>query len=402
MSPTQSELADLGKQHLYGNYRQPPIVFARGEGCRLWDSAGKSYLDLFAGIAVSTLGHAHPALVAAVSEQAGRLLHISNYYYNEPNVHLAQRLCRATGMDRAFFCNSGTEANEALLKLARRHFFAQGKKDQCRIIAFEKSFHGRTMGALAATGQPGYRDGFGPLPGVTHVPYGDVNAVEAALGQDVAGILVEPVQGEGGVMPAPEGFLRALRALADQRQILLLADEVQTGVGRTGKFLGCMHDDVVPDAVALAKALGGGVPIGAMLCRSHLAAALPPGSHGSTFGGNPLASAAANAVLDTLDKEQLTAKAAKNGAYLANRLADLAERHSPIVIGSRGRGLLQALVLKDGIDPREMLGRLRERGVLLTAAGGCALRFSPPLVVTQAELDEGLDVVDEVLGALDS
>lgn len=400
MAPPTPDLADLGKRHLYGNYRQPPIVFVRGEGCRLWDADGKEYLDLFAGIAVSTLGHSHPALVRAVSEQAGKLLHLSNYYYNEPNVLLARRLCDLSGMDRVFFCNSGTEANEAVLKLARRHFFGQGKKEKQRIIAFEKSFHGRTLGALAATGQPGYRDGFGPLPGVTHVPYGDVDAVRAALGEDVAGILVEPVQGEGGVVPAPDGFLRSLRSLADDHQILLLGDEVQTGVGRTGKFLGCMHDDIQFDALALAKALGGGVPIGAMLCRANVQDALPPGSHGSTFGGNPLASAAANAVLDVVESDNLMEHAARLGTYLAERLNELAKKHSTAVSGARGRGLLQALVLKDSLDPREVLGNLCDRGVLLTAAGGCALRFTPPLVITQAELDQGLTAVDQVLGEL--
>lgn len=395
---TQAELVALGKEHLYTNYRQPDVVLVRGDGCRVWDAAGKEYLDLYAGIAVSTLGHAHPHLVAAIADQAAKILHVSNYFWNEPNVELARRLTRATGMRRAFFCNSGTEAIEALLKLARRHFYARGETDRNRIVAFEKSFHGRTMGALAATGQEGYREGFGPLVGVTHVAYGDLEGVRAAMGPDVAGILVEVVQGEGGVNPAPRGFLPALRALADEHGTLLLADEVQTGVGRTGRFLGVDHEGVRPDALALAKALGGGVPIGAMLCNERLASALPPGSHGSTFGGNPLASAAALAVLDVLERDDLVRGAAARGEHLAARLRELGRKYPTKVLTSRGLGLLQALVLSDAVDARAVLARIRDEGVLLTVAGGAALRFTPPLVVTDAEIDRGVDVVDRILG----
>ncbi len=399
MSETD-DLVQSAKQHLYPNYRQPPLVMHHGKGCELWDKSGKRYLDLYAGIAVSTLGHAHPGLVQAIAAQAGRLLHTSNYFYNEPNVRLAQKVCALAGMDRAFFCSSGAEANEAMLKLARRHFHAQGQTDRYRVIAFKSSFHGRTLGALAATGQDKYRDGFGPLPGVTHVPYGDSAAVRAAMGPDVAGIIVEPVQGEGGVLPAPEGFLAELRAIADEHGALLLLDEVQTGIGRTGRFLACEHAGVRPDAVALAKALGGGVPIGAMLCRESLAGALPPGSHGSTFGGNPLASAAALAVLEVIEAEGLVAAAAKKGEHLTARLAELAKRHDQHVENARGLGLLQAVVLRDGIDARALLGQLRDAGVLLTLAGGQALRFSPPLVVTEAQLDEGVAAVDAALAKL--
>lgn len=398
MSSLQS-LLGAAEQHLYPNYRQPPLVIDRGEGVRLWDTSGKQYIDLYAGIAVSILGHGHPALVEAISQQAKKLLHLSNYFYNAPNIQLAERLCSLTGMDRAFFCNSGTEAIEALLKLARRHFFSQGQPERYRVIAFDNSFHGRTLGALAATGQAKYRDGFGPLSGVTHVPYGDVEAVRQTLGDDVAAILVEPIQGEGGVSPAPPGFLAALRALADEHGVLLLADEVQTGVGRTGRFLACEWAGVKPDAAALAKALGGGVPIGAMVCMEKLSHALPPGAHGSTYGGNPLASAAALAVLNVLERDGLMSHAAEVGEYLAGRLRELASKHK-VAEGQRGLGLLQALVLRDGVDPRVLLDRLREGGVLLTVAGGTALRFSPPLIIQKAELDEALLVVDRVLGEL--
>jgi acetylornithine/N-succinyldiaminopimelate aminotransferase len=374
-------------------------VLTRGEGSRVWDAAGKQYFDLFAGIAVSTLGHGHPRLAAAVAEQATQLIHVSNYFYNKPNVELAAKLCRLTGMQRAFFCNSGTEAIEASLKLARRHFFARGERERLRIIAFDNSFHGRTLGALAATGQPKYKDGFGPLPGVTHVPYGDVQRVRQEMGPDVAGVLVEAVQGEGGVLPAPAGFLRALRDVVDEAGALLIADEIQTGVGRTGTFLGFEHDGVKADVVALAKGLAGGVPIGAMLCAAALSEALPPGSHGSTFGGNPLASAAALAVLDVLEQERVLENVRARGEQLAQRLGELAQRHARLVASTRGRGLLQALVLKDEVDARGVMTKLQDAGVLLTVAGGQALRFTPPLIITSAELGTALEVVDRVLGA---
>lgn len=394
---TESELVSLGHTYLYPNYRQPAFVFVRGQGSQLFDASGKRYLDLYAGIAVSTLGHAHPKLSAAIAEQAGRLLHVSNYFYNEPNVLLSRQLCRLTNMDRAFFCNSGTEAIEATLKLARRYFHARGQTERQRVIAFRNSFHGRTLGALAATGQDKYKDGFGPLPGVTHVPFGDGAAVRAAMGVDVAGILVEPVQGEGGVLPAPPGFLRELRELADSHGALLLADEVQTGVGRTGKFLAFQHEGVEPDVVALAKALGGGVPIGAMVCKKFLEEALPPGSHGSTFGGNPLASAAALAVLDVLENDGLFAQVEQRGRELSALLDATAKKFPQLVECARGRGLLQALVLREGVDARRVMGAVQEAGVLLTIAGGQALRFSPPLIVTRAELEEGVALLERAL-----
>jgi acetylornithine/N-succinyldiaminopimelate aminotransferase len=400
MGDTTARLVDLGRDHLYPNYRQPPMVLVRGEGSVLWDADGKRYLDFCAGIAVSSLGHAHPRLVRAIAEQAARLIHTSNYFYNEPNVLLAQKLCSLTGMDRAFFCNSGTEAIEAGLKLARRHFYVRGEKERYRVIAFQNSFHGRTLGALAATGQEKYKDGFGPLVGVTHVPYGDLAATRAAVGPDVAAIVLELVQGEGGVLPAPAGFLRELRALCDAHGMLLVVDEIQTGVGRLGTFLACQEEGVVPDVVALAKGLAGGVPIGAMLCRAAFAEALPPGSHGSTFGGNPLASAAALAVLETLESDHLMTRARELGGALGRGLSALAGRHAKVVELARGRGLLQVLVLRESVDARAVLGSLQERGLLLTLAGGRALRFSPPLVVEPAQIDEALGVVDGVLAEL--
>ncbi|HWA75835.1 MAG TPA: acetylornithine transaminase [Polyangiaceae bacterium] len=394
---SEQALVELGKRFLYPNYRQPPLVLARGEGSALWDVSGKRYLDFFAGIAVSALGHGHPALARALAEQAARLVHVSNYFYNEPNVRLAERLCRATRMDRVFFCNSGTEAIEASLKLVRRHFWAAGQPERLRVVAFENSFHGRTLGALAATGQGKYKEGFGQLPHVSHVSYGDAAAVRAVMASDVAAILFEPVQGEGGVLPAPSGFLRELRRIADEHGSLLIADEIQTGVGRTGAFLAVEHEGVQPDVVALAKGLGAGVPIGAMLCRESLSQALPPGSHGSTFGGNALASAAALCVLETLERERLIETAALKGDKLAAGLRRVAERNPKLVAGCRGRGLLQAIVLADSVDARAVLGTLQKEGLLLTIAGGQALRFSPPLVVTDAEIDEGIEILERVL-----
>lgn len=393
-------LVELGQRYLYPNYRQPSLVLVRGEGRHVWDQSGKRYLDLYAGIAVTALGHSHPDIVAAASEQSARLMHVSNYFFNEPNVLLAEQLCVKTQMSRAFFCNSGTEAIEALLKLARRHFHSQGQVERYNIIAFEKSFHGRTLGALAATGQAAYRGGFGPLGGVIHVPFGDADAVARHLNDEVAGVLVEPVQGEGGVSPAPPGFLQRLRELTEKSGALLLGDEIQTGIGRTGRFLGFEHSAVQPDAIALAKGLGGGIPIGAMLCKKALENALPPGSHGTTFGGNPLASAIALAVLRRIDSDGLLGRTERLGHYLSGKLKEVALRHPKVATGTRGQGLLQALVLQPEVDVRGLLESLRNEGLLLTVAGGCALRFSPALTVEESELDEGVAIVEKVLGTL--
>lgn len=399
MKATQAELVALAQRHLYPNYRQPDLIMDRGEGVYVWDTSGKRYLDLYAGIAVNILGHAHPRIVAALGEQAKRLCHMSNYFYNQPNIELAARLCELTGMQRVLFGNSGTEANEAMLKLARSHFYEAGQRERYRIIAFEGSFHGRTLGSLALTGQQKYRQGFGPLPGVTHVPFGDLAAVEQQMGPDVAGVIVETVQGEGGVLPAPSGFLEGLRELTQRHGCLLMIDEIQTGVGRTGRFLGIHHYDVQPDAISMAKALGGGVPIGAMLCREELAGALPPGSHGSTFGGNPLASSVALAVLDEVEARGLVAHSAQVGEYLHERLDQFRAQYKAVV-GARGQGLLQALVLDDSVDARGVVTQLRDAGVLVTVAGGQALRFSPPLIITKEQLDEGLASMEAVLEGL--
>ncbi len=394
-----AELLALAQKRLYPNYKPAPIVVARGKGCELFDVDGRRWLDLAAGVAVCAVGHAHPKLVAALSEQAARVMHVSNYFYNEENVLLADALCERSGFSRAFFCNSGAEANEAMFKLARRHFYAKGDTKRTRFIAFHNAFHGRTMGAVSLTGTPKYREGFGGIEGVTHVAYGDLDAVKSELKDDVAAIIVEPVQGEGGVLPPPAGFLEALRTLTTERGALLLIDEVQTGIGRTGHWFGFQSSGVRPDAISLAKGLGGGCPIGAMLTTEELATALPPGTHGSTFGGNPLASAAARAVLAIIEEEGLVTGAKTKGEHLSALLNELAREMPNICEGERGVGLLRGLVLKQGFVVRDILPKIAEAGVLLTAAGERVLRFTPPLVVTDAELAEGVAAVRKVLSS---
>jgi acetylornithine/N-succinyldiaminopimelate aminotransferase len=400
--PTNADLVDLARQRLYANYKPAPLAIVRGKGCELFDADGRRWLDLCAGVAVSAVGHGHPVLARAIAEQAASVIHVSNYFYNAPNVLLADALCKRTGLARAFFCNSGTEANEALIKAARHHYYAAGDKERLRVVAFHNAFHGRTLGALSMTGTPKYREGFGPLGPVTHVAYGDVAAVEAAMGKDVCAIIAEPLQGEGGVLPAPAGFLAKLRAIADGHGALFLVDEVQTGIGRLGRFLGSEGSGANPDAIVLAKGLGGGVPIGAMLTTERLAGALPPGTHGSTFGGNPLACAASLAVLKILDDEKLLEGVRSKGEALGHMLEALAAEMPDVCEGARGDGLLRGLLLRPGFIARDVLPRVQEAGVLLTAAGERVLRFSPPLVVRVAELEEGVKAVRKVLGELRS
>jgi acetylornithine/N-succinyldiaminopimelate aminotransferase len=393
-------LVALARKRLYPNYKPAPLALVRGRGCEVFDADGRRWLDLCAGVAVCAVGHGHPVLARAIGEQAASLMHVSNYFYNAPNIRLADELCRRTGFDRAFFCNSGAEANEAMLKLARHHFFMTGQNQRVRVIAFHNAFHGRTLGALSMTGTTKYREGFGPLGPVSHVPYGDVDAVSREMRDDVCAIIVEPLQGEGGVLPAPKGFLSLLRQVADDAGVLLLVDEVQTGIGRLGRFLGSDGSGVRADAIALAKGLGGGFPIGAMLTTEKLAGALPPGSHGSTFGGNALGCAASLAVLRILDDEKLVEGAREKGEALGQMLDRVARDLPSVCEGARGDGLLRGLILRQGFVARDVLPRVQEAGVLLTAAGERVLRFSPPLVVSIAELEEGVRAVRGALEAL--
>ncbi|MBL8603358.1 MAG: acetylornithine transaminase [Myxococcales bacterium] len=401
MSASTADLLGLAGKHLLRNYKQPPLVMTRGEGCWLYDTEGKRYLDLYGGIAVCALGHAHPAIARAVSEQAARLVHIANYFYNDQQVRLAAELARRTGLERVFFCNSGAEANEAALKLARRYHHNRGDAERVNVVATWGSFHGRTMGAVAMTGKKAYWEGFGHrLPNVSHVAYGDLDAMARRVNDQTAAVIIEPVQGEGGVLPAPEGYLAGLRALCDKVGALLIVDEIQTGVGRSGRFLAIEHAGVKPDIVSLAKGLAGGVPIGAMVCKEQFADTLPPGSHGSTFGGNPFAAAAALAVLETLDSAALLDHVTATGAYFVAQLSALAQKHATVCEGARGVGLLCGLALKPGQDPQAVLKTLRDRGVLIATAGDRVLRFAPPLIITKAELDEGLAALDAVLATL--
>jgi predicted acetylornithine/succinylornithine family transaminase len=393
----QDELVAAGKRLLLNNYRQAPVVMTRGEGCALWDVSGRRFLDMTAGIAVCVLGHGDPGLADAVAAQARRLVHASNLYYLENQLRLAEALARRAFKGRAFFCNSGTEANEAALKLARRYqAVARAKPERVELVAFENSFHGRTMGALAVTGQAKYRAGFGPLvEPVRFLPFGDASALAGAVTEKTCAVIVEPVQAEGGILLPPPGWLQELRRHCTDTGTVLIFDEVQTGVGRTGTFYAFEKEGVVPDVVTLAKGLGGGVPIGAMLANEEVARGFEPGSHASTFGGNPLATAAALYVQQAIDSLDLLERCRDVGAHLNSALLRLAERRKPRTRGARGRGLLQGLVL-DG-DAGPVVARAAERGLLVSVAGGNVVRVAPPLIVTKAEVDEAVQILDAVL-----
>ncbi len=382
--------------HVMNTYARWPVTLVRGEGCRVWDDAGREYLDFVSGIAVNTLGHAHPRLARALCDQAGRMLHCSNLFRIPEQEALADRLASLSGLDRVFFCNSGAEANEAAIKLARKYWHDRGSPRRT-IITATRSFHGRTLNTLTATGQDKVKTGFDPLPpGFVHVPFGDIAAMTRAVDDHTAAVLLEPVQGEGGVHPADAAWLRAVRKLCKDAGILLMLDEVQTGIGRTGAMFAFEHAGIRPDVLTLAKGLGGGVPIGAMLAREDAAAALGPGSHGSTFGGNPLSCRAALAVLDVIEEEGLVANAREQGARLMLGLKALA-RTRPVIVDVRGAGLLVGAEL--AVDAAEVIARCREAGLLLLPAGPKVLRFLPPLNVTAAEIDRALTVLGECLPA---
>jgi acetylornithine/N-succinyldiaminopimelate aminotransferase len=371
---------------LMPTYGMPPVALLRGQGCTVWDADGRAYLDLIGGIAVSSLGHAHPALVEAVARQVATIAHTSNLVVNEPSVALAERLLQLLGHDgRVFFCNSGTEANEAAFKLVRRH---QGP-DRTYVVAAEKSFHGRTMGSLAMTGKPAIRDPYRPFATeVRFVSYGDTGALEDAVGEHCAAVFLEPTLGEGGIVPAPDGYLRAARQVCDDAGALLVLDEVQSGVGRTGAWFQHQHEDIVPDVITLAKGLGGGLPIGACIGIGPYGSTFDKGDHASTFGGNPVACAAGLAVLDTIEREGLLENAVKVG----DRLASAAQIDSPLLTGVRGRGLWLALALI-GPAAATVEAVARDAGFLVNAVQPDAVRLAPPLVL-------GLDEADAFLAAL--
>jgi acetylornithine/N-succinyldiaminopimelate aminotransferase len=397
---TTREVAELSARVLMPTYRRAPVAFREGRGTRLWDLEGRQYLDFVAGIAVDVLGHCHPRHVAAIQQQAARLIHVSNLYQIPEQARLGQLLVEATGIPdgQALFCNSGAEACEAAIKLARKAARALRGADVFEIIVASHSFHGRTMGALSATMNPRYHEGFGPLvPGFVEVPFGDLEAVARAVTPRTAAVMMEPVQGEGGIHPASTAFLEGLRRLCDERRLLFVLDEIQTGFGRTGRWFAYQHAGVVPDVVALAKGLGGGVPIGALVARAAVAQAFQPGSHGSTFGGNPLACAAACAVIETIRDEHLVERAAEMGEHLVARLRDLAAA-APAVREVRGRGLMVAVEVAAPSD--QVVAACLERGLLVNNVQPTAIRMVPPLVVTRAEIDEAVGILAAALAAV--
>ncbi len=376
---------------LMPTYPEPPITLVRGDGTRVWDADGREYLDFLTGLAVCSLGHSHPTVAAAVSEQAQTLLHVSNLYGNEIGPQVAATLDRLLGGHggRVFFTNSGAEANECAIKLARKF----GGRGRHVVVSALGSFHGRTLAALAATGQPTKHEPFHPMPeGFRHVAWNDLDALEAALDPTVAAVLLEPLQGEGGVNPATAAFFQGVRRLCDERGILLMVDEVQTGLGRTGRWFGHQHLGVEPDVVTMAKALGNGVPIGACWARAEVAEVFVPGDHGSTYGGQPFATAAARAVLVELEAIAAPRVAAVRGGRLADSLADL-----PGVASVRGLGLLLAAELDTGIASAEVSRAALAAGLIVNAVTPTALRFAPPLTVSDAEIDQAVAVLAQVL-----
>ena len=374
------------------NYAQLPLVITRGQGVRVFDAEGRCYLDFVSGIAVNALGHCHPKVVAAIQKQAEQLIHCSNLYWLEPPVVLAKELAVLSGLDRVFFCNSGAEANEAAIKLVRKYAYGRGI-DNPEIITFTGSFHGRTLGTLAATGQEKFSLDFTPLPeGFRHVAFNNVAELKKAVGPQTAAIMLEPLQGEGGVYPATQELMDTLKEL-QERGILLVFDEVQCGLGRTGKVFAYEHYGVKPDILTLAKSLGGGLPIGAAVAREEVAAVFQPGSHGSTFGGNPVACAAAKAVLDVIKEDGLIEQAAGNGKYMKTRLTALQDRYP--IKEVRGLGFLLGMEMDQPAG--QLVSLCQEEGLLINCTAERVIRFLPPLITTREEIDEALEILEKAL-----
>lgn len=391
---TNDILADSQK-YIMNTYNRQPLVFVKGRGAKVYDSDGREYLDFVSGIAVNNLGHCHPRVVVALQKQAQRLMHVSNHYHNEPQVHLAKALVRNSFADKAFFCNSGTEAVEAAIKLARRYGREVLKQDRYEIITMHGSFHGRTMGALSATAQEKFHKSFEPmLNGFRYVPFNDVSAVEQAVNEHTCAVLVEPVQGEGGVNVPSEGYLKALRELCDRRNILLLIDEVQTGMGRTGRLFGYEHSGIAPDAAVLAKGLGCGMAIGALIATDKAAQAFTPGSHGSTFGGNPLACAAALASLETLLEDNIIIPSVEQlGKYFKEKLSALKKKYA-FVKDVRGLGLLIGMEIE--FAGKDIVTACLKEGLLINCTMDTVLRFMPPLIITEEEIDQVIKTLDSI------
>ena len=385
--------------HLLPTYARVDLAFERGEGAWLYTATGERYLDFTSGVAVNALGHAHPKLIAALTEQAHKVWHVSNLYRVPGAERLADRLCAASFADFAFFCNSGTEAMEGAIKMARKYHAVSGRPERFRIITFEGAFHGRTLAALAATGNKKYLEGFGPpVEGFDQVPLGDIEAVKTAIGPQTAAIMIEPLQGEGGVRSPSPQFFKALRELCDRNGLLLVFDEVQTGMGRTGEIFAYKRTGVTPDIMSLAKALGGGFPIGACLATKEAAKGMTAGTHGSTFGGNPLAMAAANAVLDVMLAPGFVDHVQRMSLLLKQKLAGICDRHPDIVSEVRGEGLL--LGVKAVIPAGDLGNALRDEKLLTVAAGDNVLRMLPPLIVSEAEIDEAVQRIERACAKL--
>ncbi|MBH2034296.1 MAG: aspartate aminotransferase family protein [Pseudomonadales bacterium] len=379
-------------QVMVPNYAPAGFIPVRGAGSRVWDQSGRELLDFAGGIAVNVLGHCHPALVAALTEQANSMWHISNVFTNEPALRLAHKLVDATFADRVFFCNSGAEANEAAFKLARRVAFDKFGEEKCEIIAATNSFHGRTLFTVSVGGQPKYSDGFGPkIQGITHVPYNDLAALKAAISDKTCAVVLEPIQGEGGVLPAEQAYLEGARALCDAHNALLVFDEVQTGMGRSGELFAYMHYGVTPDILSSAKSLGGGFPIGAMLTTSELAKHLAVGTHGTTYGGNPLACAVGEAVIDIVNTPEVLAGVKAKSARFKAKLEQIGQQYG-VFSEVRGLGLLLGCVLSDAWKgkAKAVLDAAAAEGLLVLQASPDVVRFAPSLVVEDSDIDEGL------------
>jgi acetylornithine/N-succinyldiaminopimelate aminotransferase len=380
---------------LMPTYNRADLAFERGEGAWLWTTDGRRFLDFGSGIATTSIGHAHPHLVQAVAEQAGKVMHVSNLYRVPQAEKLAARLVETSFADSVFFCNSGAEANEGMMKAARKYHAETGHPERYRFICFEGAFHGRTLATLAATGNEKYLAGFGPVvEGFDHVPFGNMNAVRDAIGPNTAAVMIEPIQGEGGVRPADLRFLKELRAVCDEYGLLLVLDEVQTGMGRSGKLWAHQWAGIEPDVMSSAKGIGGGFPLGAVLAKEKVAEYLKPGTHGTTYGGNPLACAAGNAVLDVILAPGFLDRVDHVARHLWHGLAALAERHPTVASGIRGAGLLLGLQLTPEVSNGEMQAAAVAEGLLTVAAGQNVLRLAPSLIVTEAEVDQALDMLD--------
>lgn len=389
-----ARLLELSSKHIAQTYTRFPVVIVKGSGTRVWDSDGKEFLDFVMGLAVNNLGHCHPRVVEAIRRQAGELIHVSNLYHIKPQIELAKLLADCSFADRSFFCNSGAEANEAAIKLARKYSCDKFGPGRHEIISMTQSFHGRTMASLSATGQEKFHKGFDPLlGGFRYLPFGDLDAVKAAVNSNTCAIMVEPLQGEGGVNVPPRGFLQGLRSLCDQKELLLIFDEVQTGFGRTGRLFAYEHYGVSADIMTLAKSLAGGVAIGAMLAKDNVAAAFNPGSHASTFGGNPLACAAGVAAVETILREKLSERAAVMGEYFFSALGELRSRY-PFIKELRGKGLLIGMELE--FEGKDIVDQCLQRGFLINCTMGKVLRFLPALIVEKREIDLLVETLDDL------